>query len=133
MCIRDSIEGECYFRGIAGERFAVRNSGATAIVEGAGDHCCEYMTGGIVVVIGDVGRNFGAGMSGGIAYVLDKEDKLHDLYNSEMIELESISEVNNNNNPKYIDNHLFNDERRLEDLIENHSRYTNSHLSLIHI
>ena len=58
-----AIEGECYFRGIAGERFAVRNSGATAIVEGAGDHCCEYMTGGIVVVIGDVGRNFGAGMS----------------------------------------------------------------------
>ena len=74
-----AIEGECYFRGIAGERFAVRNSGATAIVEGAGDHCCEYMTGGIVVVIGDVGRNFGAGMSGGIAYVLDKEDRLKDL------------------------------------------------------
>ena len=122
-----AIEGECYFRGIAGERFAVRNSGATAIVEGAGDHCCEYMTGGIVVVIGDVGRNFGAGMSGGIAYVLDKEDRLQDLYNPEMIELESISEINNNNNPKYIDNHLFNDESRLKQLIENHSRYTNSH------
>ena len=122
-----AIEGECYFRGIAGERFAVRNSGATAIVEGAGDHCCEYMTGGIVVVIGDVGRNFGAGMSGGIAYVLDKEDRLQDLYNSEMIELESISEINKNNNPKYIDNHLFNDEMRLKQLIENHSRYTNSH------
>ena len=122
-----AIEGECYFRGIAGERFAVRNSGATAIVEGAGDHCCEYMTGGIVVVLGDVGRNFGAGMSGGIAYVLDKEDRLQDLYNPEMIELESISEINNNNNPKYIDNHLFNDENRLKQLIENHSRYTNSH------
>ena len=122
-----AIEGECYFRGIAGERFAVRNSGATAIVEGAGDHCCEYMTGGIVVVLGDVGRNFGAGMSGGISYVLDKEDRLQDLYNPEMIELESISEINNNNNPKYIDNHLFNDESRLKQLIENHSRYTNSH------
>jgi len=109
-----AIEGECYFRGIAGERFAVRNSGATAIVEGAGDHCCEYMTGGIVVVLGDVGRNFGAGMSGGIAYVLDKENRLQDLYNPEMIELESISEINNNNNPKYINNHLFNDESRLK-------------------
>ena len=68
-----AIAGECYFRGIAGERFAVRNSGATAVVEGAGDHCCEYMTGGIVVVLGHTGRNFAAGMSGGIAYVLDED------------------------------------------------------------
>ena len=68
-----AIEGECYFRGIAGERFAVRNSGAVAVVEGAGDHCCEYMTGGIVVVLGKTGRNFAAGMSGGIAYVLDED------------------------------------------------------------
>src|ERR1700719_804465 len=67
-----AIEGECYFRGIAGERFAVRNSGAIAVVEGAGDHCCEYMTGGIVVVLGKTGRNFAAGMSGGVAYVLDE-------------------------------------------------------------
>src|SRR5215213_5117917 len=66
-----AIEGECYFRGVAGERFAVRNSGAIAVIEGAGDHCCEYMTGGIVVVLGKTGRNFAAGMSGGIAYVLD--------------------------------------------------------------
>ena len=66
-----AIEGECYFRGVAGERFAVRNSGAIAVIEGAGDHCCEYMTGGIVVVLGATGRNFAAGMSGGIAYVLD--------------------------------------------------------------
>ena len=68
-----AIEGECYFRGVAGERFAVRNSGAIAVVEGAGDHCCEYMTGGIVVVLGKTGRNFAAGMSGGIAYVLDED------------------------------------------------------------
>src|SRR5262249_61405420 len=67
-----AIEGECYFRGVAGERFAVRNSGAVAVIEGAGDHCCEYMTGGIVVVLGRTGRNFAAGMSGGIAYVLDE-------------------------------------------------------------
>ena len=68
-----AIEGECYFRGVAGERFAVRNSGAIAVIEGAGDHCCEYMTGGIVVVLGKTGRNFAAGMSGGIAYVLDED------------------------------------------------------------
>ena len=67
-----AITGECYFRGVAGERFAVRNSGAIAVVEGTGDHGCEYMTGGIVVVIGETGRNFAAGMSGGVAYVLDE-------------------------------------------------------------
>ncbi len=67
-----AIAGECYFRGIGGERFAVRNSGAIAVVEGTGDHGCEYMTGGVVVVIGPTGRNFAAGMSGGIAYVLDE-------------------------------------------------------------
>ena len=71
-----AIEGECYFRGVAGERFAVRNSGAIAVVEGAGDHCCEYMTGGVVVVLGKTGRNFAAGMSGGIAYVLDERRQL---------------------------------------------------------
>ena len=68
-----AIAGECYFRGVAGERFAVRNSGAIAVIEGAGDHCCEYMTGGVVVVLGVTGRNFAAGMSGGIAYVLDED------------------------------------------------------------
>ncbi|MGC4665486.1 hypothetical protein, partial [Escherichia coli] len=68
-----AIEGECYFQGVAGERFAVRNSGAVAVVEGAGDHCCEYMTGGIVVVLGKTGRNFAAGMSGGVAYVIDED------------------------------------------------------------
>ena len=73
-----AIEGECYFRGVAGERFAVRNSGAIAVVEGAGDHCCEYMTGGVVVVLGTTGRNFAAGMSGGIAYVLDEDGTLRD-------------------------------------------------------
>ena len=71
-----AIAGECYFRGVAGERFAVRNSGATAVIEGAGDHCCEYMTGGVVVVLGPTGRNFAAGMSGGIAYVLDEDGTL---------------------------------------------------------
>jgi glutamate synthase (NADPH/NADH) large chain len=85
-----AIEGECYFRGIAGERFAVRNSGAIAVVEGAGDHCCEYMTGGIVVVLGKTGRNFAAGMSGGIAYVLDEEGSFDKLCNLSMVELEPL-------------------------------------------
>ena len=118
-----AITGECYFNGIAGERFAVRNSGATAIVEGAGDHCCEYMTGGIVVVLGQVGRNFGAGMSGGIAYVLDEQNKFKKLYNSEMIELE---EIENNDSSVVSDNLLGHDKERLSSLIQNHFRYTNS-------
>jgi glutamate synthase (NADPH/NADH) large chain len=67
-----AMKGECYFQGVAGERFGVRNSGAVAVVEGCGDHGCEYMTGGVIVVLGETGRNFAAGMSGGIAYVLDE-------------------------------------------------------------
>jgi glutamate synthase (NADPH/NADH) large chain len=85
-----AISGECYFRGVAGERFAVRNSGATAVVEGVGDHGCEYMTGGVVVVLGDSGRNFAAGMSGGIAYVLDERGDFNQRCNLAMVELEPI-------------------------------------------
>lgn len=87
-----AISGECYFRGVGGERFAVRNSGATAVVEGVGDHCCEYMTGGIVVVLGDTGRNFAAGMSGGIAYVLDGQGDFGQRCNLAQVELEPIAE-----------------------------------------
>src|SRR5690606_12366581 len=83
-----AIEGECYFRGVAGERFAVRNSGAVAVVEGVGDHGCEYMTGGVVVVIGETGRNFAAGMSGGVAYVLDEAGDFAERCNMAMVELE---------------------------------------------
>ncbi len=85
-----AISGECYFRGVAGERFAVRNSGAIAVVEGTGDHGCEYMTGGIVVVIGQTGRNFAAGMSGGIAYVLDEDGTFAQRCNMSMVDLEPI-------------------------------------------
>nr|VFK19705.1 MAG: GXGXG motif-containing protein [Candidatus Kentron sp. LPFa]VFK33977.1 MAG: GXGXG motif-containing protein [Candidatus Kentron sp. LPFa] len=84
--------GQCYFRGIAGERFAVRNSGAIAVVEGVGDHGCEYMTGGVVVVLGGAGRNFAAGMSGGIAYVLDEKGDFDIRCNPAMVELEKIVE-----------------------------------------
>jgi len=85
-----AIEGECYFRGVAGERFAVRNSGALAVIEGAGDHCCEYMTGGVVVVLGPTGRNFAAGMSGGVAYVLDEDGSFASRCNTAMVELEPM-------------------------------------------
>ena len=71
-----AIAGQCYFRGIGGERFAVRNSGAWAVVEGLGDHGCEYMTGGVVMCLGKTGKNFGAGMSGGIAYIYDKDNSI---------------------------------------------------------
>jgi len=87
-----AISGECYFRGVAGERFAVRNSGAVAVVEGVGDHGCEYMTGGIVVVIGETGRNFAAGMSGGIAYVLDEDGRFAERCNLAMVDLEPVVE-----------------------------------------
>jgi len=86
-----AIAGEAYFRGIAGERFAVRNSGAMVVVEGTGDHGCEYMTGGIVVVIGSTGRNFAAGMSGGIAYVLDEDGTFEKRCNMAMVELQPIA------------------------------------------
>jgi glutamate synthase (NADPH/NADH) large chain len=87
-----AISGECYFRGVAGERFAVRNSGAIAVVEGAGDHCCEYMTGGVVVVLGSTGRNFAAGMSGGVAYVLDDDGSFSSRCNLAMVDLEPMPE-----------------------------------------
>jgi glutamate synthase (ferredoxin) len=110
-----AINGEAYINGIAGERFCVRNSGATAVVEGVGDHGCEYMTGGKVVVLGKTGRNFAAGMSGGIAYVLDKDTKFRNgLCNMEMIEFDPISEQ---------------DEQELKQLIKNHFKYTNSQLA----
>jgi glutamate synthase (NADPH/NADH) large chain len=82
--------GKVFFSGVAGERFAVRNSGAQAVVEGVGDHGCEYMTGGVVVVLGSTGRNFAAGMSGGMAFVLDRERSFRKRCNLEMVELESL-------------------------------------------
>ncbi len=84
-----ATSGRAFFRGLAGERFAVRNSGASAVVEGVGDHGCEYMTGGRVVVLGPTGRNFAAGMSGGIAYVLDPDGDFHERCNPELVELET--------------------------------------------
>jgi hypothetical protein len=90
-CLYGATGGELYAAGTAGERFAVRNSGALAVVEGAGDHCCEYMTGGVVCVLGRTGVNFGAGFTGGFAYVLDMERDFVDRYNHELIDIVRIS------------------------------------------
>ena len=89
-CLYGATGGELYAAGVAGERFAVRNSGALAVVEGAGDHCCEYMTGGVVCVLGRTGVNFGAGFTGGFAYVLDLERNFVDRYNHELIDISRI-------------------------------------------
>jgi glutamate synthase (NADPH/NADH) large chain/glutamate synthase (ferredoxin) len=104
--------GETYFYGLAGERFAVRNSGANAVIEGVGDHGCEYMTGGVVVVLGKTGRNFAAGMSGGVAFVLNEDGSFERRCNLSMVELEPVR--------------IKSDQILLRSLIERHSRYTNS-------
>jgi glutamate synthase (NADPH/NADH) large chain len=91
-CLYGATGGKLFAAGIAGERFAVRNSGAIAVVEGAGDHCCEYMTGGVVAVLGETGCNFGAGMTGGFAYVLDEDRTFVDKYNNELVELSRITQ-----------------------------------------
>jgi glutamate synthase (NADPH/NADH) large chain len=90
-CLYGATGGTLFAAGTAGERFAVRNSGATAIIEGTGDHCCEYMTDGVVVVLGKTGVNFGAGMTGGFAYVLDIDRDFVDCYNHELIDIHRIS------------------------------------------
>ncbi|MEH6582218.1 MAG: glutamate synthase large subunit [Halioglobus sp.] len=90
-CLYGATGGRLFAAGVAGERFAVRNSGSHAVVEGAGDHCCEYMTGGSVTVLGPTGVNFGAGMTGGFAYVLDQDRRFIDRYNSELVEIHRVS------------------------------------------
>jgi glutamate synthase (NADPH/NADH) large chain len=107
--------GELYVNGLAGERFAIRNSGAKAVVEGVGDHGCEYMTGGCVVVLGQTGRNFAAGMSGGIAYVLDTTGRFDYFCNMEMVELSLVE--------------TFEDINEVKQMVENHYKYTNSELA----
>jgi glutamate synthase (NADPH/NADH) large chain len=135
-----AIAGECYFLGVAGERFAVRNSGAVAVIEGAGDHCCEYMTGGVVAVLGPTGRNFAAGMSGGIAYVLDKDNTFKSRCNMAMVELEPVPEEEQVAEQEFghyndLESHgrvdvmadlTTKDAERLRMLIANHARYTGS-------
>lgn len=110
-----ATSGEIYINGKVGERFAVRNSGATAVVEGAGDHCCEYMTGGRVVVLGETGRNFAAGMSGGVAYVWDKNHTFDYFCNMDMVEINLVEEASFR--------------KELKELVRKHYRYTGSALA----
>jgi glutamate synthase domain-containing protein 3 len=107
-----AVSGKAFFRGIAGERFAVRNSGAQTVVEGVGDHGCEYMTGGIVVVLGSTGRNFAAGMSGGLAYVLDRDNEFEIHCNKSAVDLVKVDEAE--------------DAQQLKSLIEEHFQSTQS-------
>jgi len=115
VCLYGATYGEAFIRGIAAERFAVRNSGANAVVEGCGDHGCEYMTGGRVVILGSTGRNFAAGMSGGIAYVLDTAHTFASKVNKEMVELGHVTD------PREI--------AALRGLIEDHRHYTQSEIA----
>ena len=114
VALYGATSGKAFINGVAGERFAVRNSGATAVVEGVGDHGCEYMTGGKVVVLGTTGKNFAAGMSGGIAYVLDMGNDLYKRLNKEMISIEAVTD-------KY-------EVSELKQLIMDHVNYTNSEI-----
>ncbi|RYU63156.1 glutamate synthase large subunit [Methylolobus aquaticus] len=136
-----AISGECYFRGVAGERFAVRNSGAIAVVEGVGDHGCEYMTGGVVIVLGETGRNFAAGMSGGVAYVLDGNGDFAARCNLAMVELEPIlaedsalekaehqgGDLEMHGLVDLLRDMTRNDLQRIRTLVEKHLHYTGSH------
>ncbi len=135
-----AINGECYFRGVGGERFAVRNSGAIAVVEGVGDHGCEYMTGGCVVVLGETGRNFAAGMSGGVAYVLDEAGDFERRCNLAMVDLEPIADEDEmleatehqggdleaHGLVEIMRDMTRHDAQRLRSIIERHVHYTNS-------
>ena len=112
VALYGATSGKAFVGGVAGERFAVRNSGARAVVEGVGDHGCEYMTGGCVVVLGQVGKNFAAGMSGGIAYVLDENRDFYKRLNKELVSLEEVTN-------KY-------DVQELKEMIQEHVAYTNS-------
>jgi len=114
-CLYGATGGELYVSGRAGERFAVRNSGASAVIEGAGDHCCEYMTGGQVTVLGSVGANFGAGMTGGFAYVLDEDKSFFDKCNRGLVNLERIHTEEMQSHRKH-----------LKETIAEHYKQTNS-------
>ena len=120
--------GEAFFGGVAGERFAVRLSGATAVVEGTGDHGCEYMTGGTVVVLGKTGRNFAAGMSGGVAYVYDEDGQFSTRCNLSMVTLERIAPADEQtaSMSRGIWHRDQTDEAQLKKLLEDHNRWTGS-------
>jgi glutamate synthase (ferredoxin) len=112
VALYGATSGEAYIAGMAGERFCIRNSGATAVVEGVGEHGCEYMTGGRAVILGPTGKNFAAGMSGGIAYVYDEHNTLYKNLNKQLVSMEKLEYKN--------------DIEELRRIIENHVKYTGS-------
>ena len=112
MALYGATSGQAYIAGMAGERFCVRNSGAYCVVEGVGEHGCEYMTGGCVVVLGSAGKNFAAGMSGGVVYVLDEENRLYRNLNKQLVKMETLEAET--------------DLPDLKKMIEDHVRYTGS-------
>jgi glutamate synthase domain-containing protein 3 len=118
-----AINGEAYINGVAGERFCIRNSGLYAVVEGTGDHGCEYMTGGIVVVLGRTGKNFGAGMSGGVAYVYDEDGQFENRYNNAMVTLERLSAGDRNAVLHLLRNHFqYTNSRKVKKILDNTAR-----------
>jgi glutamate synthase (NADPH/NADH) large chain len=112
VALYGATSGEAYFNGMAGERFAVRNSGVMAVVEGVGDHGCEYMTGGVVVILGSTGKNFGAGMSGGEAFIFEEDTSLASKVNPAMVRIEPFADER--------------DQKLVKRMLENHVAYTNS-------
>jgi glutamate synthase (NADPH/NADH) large chain len=130
-----ATSGEIYINGVVGERFCVRNSGAIAVVEGAGDHCCEYMTGGRTVVLGKTGRNFAAGMSGGVAYVLDETGDFDFFCNMEMVELSLIeNSIDSKELNKLIAKHYqYTGSTRAKEILDNWSSYIEKFIKIIPI
>jgi glutamate synthase (NADPH/NADH) large chain len=130
-----ATSGEVFINGKAGERFCVCNSGAIAIVEGAGDHCCEYMTGGRVVILGTVGRNFAAGMSGGMAYVLNEDENFDYFCNMEMVELSLIEDAADERELKMLitQHYNFTGSPRAKEILDNWSTYISKFLKVLPI
>jgi glutamate synthase (NADPH/NADH) large chain len=122
-----ATSGETYFKGVGGERFCVRNSGASAVIEGVGNHGCEYMTGGTVVILGRTGQNFAAGMSGGVAYVYDPNKTFKNYCNLSMVTLDKVEKANiETETPQHLN---LADEIILKTLIEKHCQYTESNIA----
>ena len=133
VALYGATAGEAYINGIAGERFCVRNSGARAVVEGVGDHGCEYMTGGIALILGDIGRNFAAGMSGGIAYIYNDNAVFDEKkFNLEMVELESPQNDDIEIIKKLLENHInYTKSPRATEILKNWQNFTENFIKVM--
>ncbi|MEL6988286.1 MAG: glutamate synthase subunit alpha, partial [Bacteroidota bacterium] len=132
VALYGATSGEVYIKGMAGERFAVRNSGAKAVVEGIGDHGCEYMTGGTVLILGQTGKNFAAGMSGGTAYIFDQERSFVQYCNMEMVDLDPLIEEDLNLIRKLLRNHfLHTGSRQAVDILNSWTLYKDQFIKVL--